>query len=162
MAQGNGADKTEPVEVRNIHVVNGVATSISTDGTTGMLKFTDPTGKEVALTFPMPGGLSVLQHMVFDLTTQARNRAAGVGMSAPRLPASYSIGHTDSLRNIVLLTFDGNTPHEAIYAVPDNDAWQFADGIRANILGRKTPGDRAKLLAGVSIPLGKLILPPGR
>lgn len=161
MGQGNGADKPEEA-VRSVHVVNGFGTTILPDNTAAALKFFDQSGEPFVLSFPMPGGLTVLQAMVFDLMTEARNRAAGLGNIMPRKPQQFGVGHDDAWRNCVMLSFDQGLPTEVVYALPDQAGLEVADALRNDIMGRKTPAERAKIMSSVAIPGGGKLIIPGR
>jgi hypothetical protein len=147
-------------EKHHVHVTNGVATSISTDGTTALLVFTAATGGEFRLSLPTEA-LSALRTMCGDLARQARLREVGAGYVAPRHPAAYSIGHSDQMRGMVAILLDPDTPDEAVYVFKDDVALNFAAAIRQDVLARTPPTERGKLMNGIAMPphVGRLILP---
>lgn len=142
------------MQQRNIHVMDGVATSISTDGTTAMLVFMAADGGEVSFSLPT-ASLGALRTMCIDLVRQARNFEVGPGHVAPRYPAAYSIGHSSQMRGTVALMFDPETPDEAVYILKDDAALNFAEAIRQDVISRAPPADRRSLMASAS----RIILP---
>jgi hypothetical protein len=144
-----------------MHVVDGVATSISTDGTTALLAFKGPDGEECQLTLPV-GALTSLRAMCNTLITEARKRDIGAGMVSPRYPANFLIGNSADVRGAVMVVFDANTPDEAIFALPDEIGLRMADAIKADVLSRMTPVDKAKYLAGLAVPNKPSLFVPGR
>jgi hypothetical protein len=153
---GHGGDQLTE-QVRAIHVTKGLATSISTDGNTALLKFEAACGDEFGLTFPLPA-LRMMQAMLVDLGNEALRRKAAVGGVPPRLPATFQVGASDQMRGMTLLMFDDNTPQEMMFALPDDAAWMMAQHMRKTILERKPPAERARLLLADKPP-GGIFLP---
>jgi len=137
-----------------MHAIDGVATSISTDGTTALLAFRGPDGEECQLTLPV-GALSSLRAMCNALITEARKRDIGAGMVSPRYPTNFLIGNSEDVRGAVMVVFDAHTPDELIFALPDEIGLRMADAIKADVLSRMTPADRAKALAGAALIPGQ-------
>jgi hypothetical protein len=152
---GNGHAETEEQHVRTVHVLKGLATAISTDGTTAMLKFEDASGHELAVTLPL-AARRMIQAMLVDLENEAMRRKASKAAIPPRFPKTFQVAVHDGLRGMVLVLMDDNTPHEMMYAIPADTAWTLAEHIRDRVLTMKSPAERARLTAP---PGRKLILP---
>lgn len=149
-----------PEPVRTVHVINGIATSVSTDGAVAMLKFMMPDGEPFALTFPVSAAVAV-RTMVNDVVTQARSQDVGAGNVAPRYPNVVSVGHTDQIRGHVAVMFDPDMATAAIYMVRDSAALDVAKTMIEDVLSRATHQERARHARGLSLRDGasRLILP---
>lgn len=143
--------------IRTVHAAIGVATSISTDGTTAMLSFKDQDGEAFGLTLPV-AGLAMLRQMCTELIDSARKRDVGAGNVAPKFPKSFSVGNSPMMRGKVALMFDPETPDEAVYALTDQAALQMATAIRMDLQSRLTAADIERM-ALAATPRKGLLLP---
>lgn len=159
--QGNGAAGDHASMVRTMHVVEGTATSVSSDDTTGMLQFLDPSKKTVAMTFPIKA-IPALRAMLDDLEAEIIRRKGGKTHVHPRVPESYRVAHSDSLRGHVMLFLDPDTPRETVLVFNDQSGLQLAGAIHNDILGRMTPQQRAKMQTGLSVPPQRQLILPGK
>ncbi len=141
-------------ENHSAHVVKVIATAISTDDTTAVVKFQLSSGDEFDLTCSVDV-LASFRLAVRDLLLELRRRSVGAKNVPPIFPKTVQVGHSDAVRGTVMLMFDQETPDEAIYCVPDKVALGFAEAIRQNAVARMTPQNRAKVLGQ------KLIILPG-
>lgn len=157
MTERNGGqvfDKTG-----RIHVVQGLATSVSTDGTTALMRFkTSVDGSDLEITFPA-AAIKSIGNMVQDLIAAANKRNIGMAVQLRR-PTTVSAGHHDMDRGAVYLLFDQDMPSEVVMVLRDDDAMKFANAIRSDVLDRMTPQERAKILVGLADDVrSKLIIP---
>jgi hypothetical protein len=128
-----------------VHVTQGLATSVSTDGSTALMRFRADNGEDVEVTFPAQA-IKVMATMVQDLIVAAAQRNVGMANVPLRRPRASFVGHSDQDRGTVYLMFDKDTASEVAIALRDDDALPFADAIRDNVLSRMTPQQRAKRL----------------
>lgn len=149
------------------HIVKGEATSISTDGTRGMLVFTIEDGSRFAVTVDV-GGIAAVQSMVADLARQARSRQLGIGNVPLRYPKEFAVGSAPEIRNHVAVRFDPDGEIEEMFMLPDTMAQALAAMIEKNVLSRMSMADRRAALAAKSpglvlpgLPGGKKIILPG-
>jgi hypothetical protein len=158
MSDVNGKSPA-PTSVRTFHLVEGQATSVSTDGTVALLMFKCSDGEQLSLTLPSIR-IAQLRGMVADLTDTAKKRGVGVGNVAPLLPRDYAVGNSDAMRGAVLLMFNRDAADERVIALTDASAMQLSKAMRDNVLERMSPQERAKTIAGLTLPAAsKLILP---
>lgn len=129
-------------------ITSGLATSISTDGTTAMLVFAVDGGGKVALTMPTDG-LRALRTMANDAMVASGKRA---GNQTFKRPQAFQVGHSDQVRNHVAIWFDPNTQDESVYLVADQDALRLCQSIGHDIGSRN---------AALAIAKPRLILPGG-
>jgi hypothetical protein len=144
------------------HIVEGVARSISKDGTTAMMVFKIADGSQFAVTVPLPG-LSALRTMVNDLCDAADKSKLGRGMVTMKRPHTFTIGHSDQMRGHVLMQIDPQMAEEIIFIWPDEAGLQMADLLQKDIFGRMSPADRAaraKNQKPFLMPQRTLIVPP--
>lgn len=146
-----------PDASRSVFAMKGLMTSISLDGDVALMRFEDNQGQPFDFMFPLPARRMVVA-MLVDIENEAKRRQAAVAAIPPRFPATFQIGSHDQLRGMTLFMFDDGTPNEIMYAMPDEAAWKLANNVRENILERKTPAERQKLLAADK-PQRRIILP---
>lgn len=148
------ANGDTPHKVRSVHVVNGVATSVSGDGTTCMMQFKDVNGEDFALTFPVQG-LGRVRAMLADLMRAVDRHDAGA-LGVPIRPIkTIQVERNNAKRGHVLVIIDSNLPEETAFALPDTVAHQvFSEGCKQAAAGM-TPEQRVK----ATLPTRGLILP---
>ncbi len=136
------------------HIVQGEATSISTDGSTGMMVFTIADGSKFAVTIDV-SGIAPLLSMVGALARQARSRRLGIGNVALRYPKEFAVGSAPEVRNHVALRLDPDAEGEEMFMLPDAMAQAMAAMIDKNVLSRMSMEDRRAALQKNT----KLVLP---
>jgi hypothetical protein len=154
----NGADFDD--RAMRIAIIQGLATSVSTDGTTALLRFRTADGLDLELMLPAHA-IKVLATMVQDLIAAANQRKVGMGNVQPRRPRTSFVGHSAQDRGAVYLMFDRDTSDEVAIALRDDDALKLADAMRVDVISRMAPQQRAKMLGGLINSAAKLILPNG-
>lgn len=171
MENGNGHDNSPagrdkplgaivPDPSSSVFAMKGLHTSISLDGEVALMRFEDSQGEPFDFMFPLPARRMV-QAMLVDIENEAKRRQAAVAAIPPRFPTTFQIGAHDQMRGFTLFLFDDGTPNEMMYAMPDEAAWKLAENVRQTILQKKTPAERAKLLAGLSTPAPPKLIIPG-
>lgn len=118
-----------PEKVTRFHAVRGVATSVSTDGSTCLLKFEIPGGEFLELTFPSTG-LPAVRTMFANLMRDLARRMAGAGGVPIRPVQTVQVQRHDGVRNHVILVIDKELPEETAFALPDKVGVQVGTEIR--------------------------------
>lgn len=135
----------------NFDVEDVEAYSISEDGTTAMIKFSDDEGQPMALTIPV-GKLGALMSVVVNLRRLAEKRDIPAGHLQFTIAQSYSVGNVGGHPHAVLIGFDGGLATEQLILIDDKPAIGMAEAIKNNIFRRKVRD---------GVPKPAIILPPG-
>jgi hypothetical protein len=146
------ANDTSPIPC--VPIARGVRYQVVGNDTVFFLQSTH--GDELALRIPS-AGLHGLRAMVHDAINDAEQAAQPPAMIAFKYPQSFSVGHSDQVRNHVALCFDQGAPGAVTFMLADETATNLIRQIAADMGGRKRKTD---LRNGIAVPAGpKLILP---
>lgn len=152
------APQGDPDLVQAAHAVQILQWALSTDGKNAMFVFeiAEEPGKKFAVTMPT-ALLGPTQSAVNQARTAAVKRDLPSGHTVFMYPKTYQVGSSPDIRGHIALSLDDGMPTEAIYMIPDVNAYEIAKAMQADILGRASPADALKLQHGPA----RLILPAG-